>query len=60
MYNISRRVFGVRLTEKLLRMTVFGQFAGGLDERDSERTVRQLADKGVSSIWFYSVDTDLE
>ena len=48
------------MTEKVLKVTVFGQFIGGLDERESRKTVRHLADQGVCSIWNYSVEKDLE
>ena len=38
---------------------MFSQFAGGVNEVESEVVVRKLALHGVSSIWFYSDETDL-
>ncbi len=53
-------MLGLRLTEKILRLTAVGQFASGLDESSSRGSVEKLADKGVTSIWFYSIERDLE
>jgi hypothetical protein len=38
---------------------VFSQFAGGVNEVESEVVVKKLAVHGVSSIWFYSDEKDL-
>lgn len=40
-------------------MTVFGQFAGGVNAEESENVVRLLAERNISSIWFYSIERDL-
>jgi len=53
-------MLGPSVTEKVLKATVFGQFAGGLNERECRRAVMRLADSGVSSIWFYSIEKDLQ
>ena len=38
---------------------MFGQFSGGLNETESETVVRNLAQNGVSSIWFFSDEKDI-
>jgi len=43
-----------------MRLTVFGQFVSGLDEKESQVTAKKLAERGVTSIWFRSVERDLE
>ena len=60
LYKLSKRLLGSWMTEKLLRASVFSQFTGGVDEAESEGVVRKLADHGISSIWFYSDEKDLE
>ena len=59
-YDLAKRYIGPVVTEKALRATVFGQFVGGINEREAKRTVRRLADAGVSSIWNYSTEKDLQ
>ena len=59
LYHISKRLLGNWLTEKLLKLSVFGQFAGGINEVESEVVVKKLALHGISSIWFYSDEKDL-
>ena len=59
LYQLSKRILGRWLTEKVLRASVFGQFAGGMSETDTKRVVRKLADNGISSIWFFSNERDL-
>ena len=59
LYQLSKRILGQWLTEKVLRASVFGQFAGGVSETDTEKVVRKLVDKGISSIWFFSIERDL-
>lgn len=60
LYHFSKRVFGSWLTGKLLRSTAFGQFAGGVSETETEEVVKNLAERNISSIWFFSVERDLE
>lgn len=60
LYSISKRVLGRWLTEKILRATVFGQFAGGVDEKDTLATVQKHAKRNISSIWNYSTEQDIE
>jgi len=60
LYSISKRVLGRWLTEKILRATVFGQFAGGVDEKDTLVTVQKHAKRNISSIWNYSTEQDIE
>jgi len=43
-----------------MRLTVFGQFVSGLDEKESQVTAKTWADQGVTSIWYRSVERDLE
>ena len=59
LYNLSRKLLGRWITGKLLRATVFGQFAGGVDEEDSVKTVERLAQRNISSIWNYSIEQDV-
>ena len=47
------------MSERLLRITLLGQFAGGLDERDCKTTVLRLAEQNVSSLWFFSIERDV-
>ena len=60
LYHLSKRVLGTWLTGKLLRLTAFGQFAGGVSERETSAVVRRLAERNISSIWFFSIERDLE
>lgn len=48
------------MTEKLLRLTVFGQFVSGLDEAESQETAQKWAGQGVASIWYKSVERDMK
>ena len=59
LYHLSKRLLGKWMTEKLLRASVLSQFAGGVNEAESEVVVRKLANHGISSIWFYSDEKDL-
>ena len=59
LYHLSKRLLGEWMTEKLLRASVLSQFAGGVNEAESEVVVRKLASHGISSIWFYSDEKDL-
>ncbi len=59
LYGISKRLLGRWLTEKLMRATVFGHFAGGKDVEETAQTVRRLAGRGISSIWQYCIEQDI-
>ena len=59
LYHLSKCILGSWLTERLLKMSVFGQFAGGLDERDAEASVLRLAEQKIFSIWFFSIERDI-
>ena len=43
-----------------MRLTVFGQFVSGLDEKESQVTAKKWAEQGITSIWYRSVERDLE
>jgi hypothetical protein len=53
-------VFGEWLTEKIWTATLLGQFTGGVDEKAVEEMVRKLATRNISTIWFFSIERDLE
>lgn len=57
---MSKRILGDWLTGKILKATVLGQFAGGLDEVDTEAMVKRLAARNISTIWFFSIERNLE
>eukprot|EP00731_Ephydatia_muelleri_P022552 Em0015g135a len=59
LFSVAQRLLGERLFESLLRGTVFGQFAGGVDEEDAAKTCAKLSRKGISSVWQYSVEQDV-
>lgn len=60
LYHFSKRFLGIWLTERFLKATVFGQFAGGLDEAEVKKVVCKLAQRKISSIVFFSIERDLE
>ena len=59
LFSIGQKLLGKRLFESLMRSTVFGQFAGGVDEADAAKTCAKLSRKGISSVWQYSVEQDI-
>lgn len=59
-YELSKKLLGPKVTESVLKATVFGQFAGGLNERETRGVAMRLAEAGVSSIWNYCIEKDLE
>ncbi|KAL5477160.1 hypothetical protein EMCRGX_G023912 [Ephydatia muelleri] len=59
LFSVAQKLLGERLFESLLRGTVFGQFAGGVDEEDAAKTCAKLSRKGISSVWQYSVEQDV-
>ena len=59
-YHLAKKYAGPVVIEKALRATVFGQFVGGMNEREAKRTVRRLADAGVSSLWSFFKEKDLQ
>ena len=59
LYNVSNKILGRQLTQKLLRATVAGQFLGGFSEGEAGRVADTLATRKVCSIWNYSIEQDL-
>ena len=59
LFSVGQKLLGKRLFESLMRSTVFGQFAGGVDEADAAKTCAKLSRKGISSVWQYSVEQDM-
>ena len=56
---MSKSLLGLRLTERLLRATVGGQFLGGFSEEETARVADTLATRNICSLWNYSVEQDL-
>ena len=59
LFSVAQKLLGEKLFESLMRRTVFGQFAGGVDEEDAAKTCAKLSRKGISSVWQYSVEQDV-
>ena len=43
-----------------MRLTVFGQFVSGLNDKECQVTAKKWAEQGITSIWFRSVERELE
>ena len=52
-------VFGKRLSEEVVKRSVFQQFAGGEDEQAVLSTLHHIAKRGVDTILFYSAEQDV-
>jgi hypothetical protein len=59
LYGISRRLLGRRLTERLLRASVAGQFLGGFSEEEAGRVADTLAARNICSAWNFSTEQDI-
>jgi hypothetical protein len=59
LYGISKKVLGARVTRRLLRATVGGQFLGGFSEEETRETARLLASRKMNSIWNFSTEQEL-
>ncbi|KAK2872347.1 hypothetical protein Q8A67_022244 [Cirrhinus molitorella] len=57
--DLSRKVFGQRLFEKLMKMTFYGQFVAGEDQDAIKPLIEKNQAFGVGSVLDYSVEEDL-
>ncbi|XP_050949415.1 proline dehydrogenase 1, mitochondrial [Labeo rohita] len=57
--DLSRKVFGQRLFEKLMKMTFYGQFVAGEDQNAIKPLIEKNQAFGVGSVLDYSVEEDL-
>ncbi|XP_062333925.1 proline dehydrogenase 1, mitochondrial [Osmerus eperlanus] len=57
--NLTKKVFGQRLFEKLMRMTFYGQFVAGEDHNTIKPLIRKNQAFGVGAVLDYSVEEDL-
>lgn len=55
----SKKLFGVRLTDRILKETFFSQFCAGEDEQSIKPTVSFLESAGIGSILDYAAESDL-
>uniref|UniRef100_A0A671QH16 Proline dehydrogenase n=1 Tax=Sinocyclocheilus anshuiensis TaxID=1608454 RepID=A0A671QH16_9TELE len=57
--DLSKKVFGQRLFEKLMKMTFYGQFVAGEDQNTIKPLIEKNQAFGVGSVLDYSVEEDL-
>ncbi|XP_067106661.1 proline dehydrogenase 1, mitochondrial [Osmerus mordax] len=57
--NLTKKVFGQRLFETLMRMTFYGQFVAGEDHNTIKPLIRKNQAFGVGAVLDYSVEEDL-
>ncbi|XP_052381747.1 proline dehydrogenase 1, mitochondrial-like isoform X3 [Oncorhynchus keta] len=57
--DLSKKVFGKRLFERLMKMTFYGQFVAGEDHNSIKPLIRKNQAFGVGSVLDYSVEEDL-
>ncbi|XP_052444227.1 proline dehydrogenase 1, mitochondrial [Carassius gibelio] len=57
--DLSRKVFGQQLFEKLMKMTFYGQFVAGEDQNAIKPLIEKNQAFGVGSVLDYSVEEDL-
>ncbi|XP_076850491.1 proline dehydrogenase 1, mitochondrial [Brachyhypopomus gauderio] len=57
--DLSKRVFGQRIFEKLMKMTFYGQFVAGEDQDSIKPLIEKNQAFGVGSVLDYSVEEDL-
>ncbi|XP_067278911.1 proline dehydrogenase 1, mitochondrial [Pseudorasbora parva] len=57
--DLSKKVFGQRLFEKLMKMTFYGQFVAGEDQSSIKPLIEKNQAFGVGSVLDYSVEEDL-
>ncbi len=56
--GLSRRIFGNRLTDSILKATLYGHFCAGEDQRRIEPILKKLDSVGVGSILDYAAESD--
>ncbi|XP_051537466.1 proline dehydrogenase 1, mitochondrial-like [Myxocyprinus asiaticus] len=57
--DLSKKVLGQRLFEKLMKMTFYGQFVAGEDQNSIKPLIEKNQAFGVGSVLDYSVEEDL-
>ncbi|XP_051960052.1 proline dehydrogenase 1, mitochondrial-like isoform X3 [Xyrauchen texanus] len=57
--DLTKKVFGQRLFEKLMKMTFYGQFVAGEDQNSIKPLMEKNQAFGVGSVLDYSVEEDL-
>lgn len=57
--DLSKKVFGKRLFERLMKMTFYGQFVAGEDHNSIKPLIHKNQAFGVGSVLDYSVEEDL-
>lgn len=57
--DLSRRIFGQRLFERLMKMTFYGQFVAGEDHISIKPLIKKNQAFGVGAVLDYSVEEDL-
>jgi hypothetical protein len=59
LYNVSKRLLGVGMTRRLLKMSIGGQFLGGFSEDEARGVAQKIASRNICSIWNFSTEQDL-
>lgn len=57
--DIGRKVLGKRIFERLMKVTVYGQFVAGADQNEIQPLIQRYHRYGVKSILDYSVEKDI-
>lgn len=57
--DLSRKLLGQWMFEKLMKMTFYGQFVAGEDHNSIKPLIRKNEAFGVGSVLDYSVEEDL-
>ncbi|XP_030623245.1 proline dehydrogenase 1, mitochondrial [Chanos chanos] len=57
--DLSKKIIGQRLFEKLMKMTFYGQFVAGEDQNSIKPLIHKNQAFGVGSVLDYSVEEDL-
>ncbi|XP_053558044.1 proline dehydrogenase 1, mitochondrial [Bombina bombina] len=57
--NLSKKLFGQKLFEKMMKMSFYGQFVAGEDQESIKPLIRRNAAFGVGSVLDYGVEEDL-
>lgn len=58
--KVTRKVFGDRITDGLLKATLYGHFCCGEDEKRLEPAVAELRRNGIGGILDYAAESDVE
>lgn len=57
--ELTKKVFGRRVFEKLMKMTFYGQFVAGEDHNTIKPLIQKNQAFGVGAVLDYSVEEDL-